>query len=252
MKNFRELFGGLFMAVLTGLIVLGALTLSLVEGASSPVEPPRATETPFELPTYQVVQTTASVPTGTPTVTATIACVRPIGWIEHIVQFGDSLAGLAEQTGLTTARLREANCLLSDELLTGAVLFLPEIQPTATSLFATSSTQVKCGPPLGWVSYRVQSKDTLYRLSQDFGVSVAQLQFANCMGSSTFLRTGDMIYVPNTATRTPDISATPTGTKEPTSTSTPEIVSPTETPTETPVETPTPDFTAIPTEIPTP
>lgn len=245
MKNTRELLGGLITAVLIVLIVLGALTLSLVEGMSSPIRAIEATETPFELPTYPVViaaATTESV--ATPTVTATIACSQPSGWVEHIVQFGDSIEDLAVRTGLAASRLREANCLLSDELVTGTILFLPPSALTTTSAPLISPTSFKCGPPADWISYLVKSHDTLFRISLDYGVSVPQLQLANCMGNSTFLRVGDLIYVPNVVTRTPDYSPTPTGTKVPTQTSTPETVIPT--------ETPTPDLTVTPAESLTP
>lgn len=244
MKNTRELFGGIFPAVLIMMIVLGTLTLSLVEGTSSPVLPMDATETPFELPTYLVVIATATGPLSTPTVTATIACSQPSGWVEHIVQFDDSIENLAVSTGLTASRLREANCLLSDELVTGTVLFLPPAALTATSAPLASATPARCGPPADWISYLVKSQDTLFRISLDYGISVPQLQLANCMGNSTFLRVGDSIYVPNVITRTPDYSPTPTGTKVPTQTSTPETVVPT--------VTPTPDYTVTPAESATP
>lgn len=244
MKNTRELFGGIISAVLILLIVLGALTLSLVEGMSSPILPLEATETAFELPTYQVVFATTVGPISTPTVTATIACAQPPGWVEHIVQFEDSIENLAVSAGVTASRLREANCLLSDELVTGTVLYLPPAALTATSPPLASSTPSKCGPPAGWISYLVKSQDTLFRISLDYGISIPQLQLANCMGNSTFLRVGDSIYVPNVATRTPDYSPTPTGTKVPTQTSTPETVVPT--------MTPTPDYTVTPSDSATP
>lgn len=258
MKHLREPFGGLLFALLTTLICLGALTVSLVEGMAGPTLPLQATETPFVFPTYLAIQTTAAPALNTPSATATAACQQPPGWVEYIVQFGDDLQDLAQGAGLTVDELREANCLVSTDLVAGTILFLPQSALTETS--TPSPAPLKCGPPAGWITYRIQSSDTLFRISRIYGVSVPELQFANCMGSSTFLRTGDLIYVPNVATSTPEI--TPSGTNLPTQTSIFDTVYPTETPTQTPTpiptltstdtETPTPDLTAESTAEPTP
>lgn len=53
-----------------------------------------------------------------------------------------------------------------------------------------------CGRPAGWVNHIVQPGDTLYQLSLEYGVTVTQLQNANCMGASTILHTGQILYVP--------------------------------------------------------
>lgn len=103
-------------------------------------------------------------------------------------------------------------------------------EETATSILI-SPTQAPtdvCGPPFGWVRYVVQASETLSSLSRVYGVSVYQLQAANCMGASTLLYAGSTIYVPfyrppNTATAT---------TTSPTATPTKEIPLPTETATE--------------------
>lgn len=222
MKAFRELFRGMLLAGLLMLIVAGTLMLSLVEGTTKPSVETLPSEIAIDFPTGLPIQKTPAQVYNIPSVTATIACTVPLGWHEYIVQVGDTLADLATNMGVTQEELREANCLLSNELVAGTLLFLPPIQATLTNTPAPTQTPAQCGPPFGWVRYRIQAHDTLFRISLDYGVSVPQLQFANCMGNSTFLRTGDYIFVPNVATRTPDFSPTPTGTKSPTLTSTPE------------------------------
>ncbi|GAP14381.1 predicted glycosyl hydrolase [Longilinea arvoryzae] len=246
MKIFRETFGGLLFALLSTVIVAGALILSFVEGSAAPSLPPRATETPFELPTYLPVEVTLTPTANTPTITPTTACRLPAGWVEYVVQYGDDLGGLANDAGVTPEQLREANCLVSAELVAGTVLFVPQLALTKTLTPSPSPTSSKCGPPLGWIAYRIQSSDTLFRISRIYGVSVPQLQFANCMGSSTFLRVGDLIYVPNVATRTPEF--TQTGTNAPTQASTLETIYPSSTLTSTPTQ----DFTATPGDYPAP
>ncbi len=239
MKSLRELGSGLFFATLLALVVLGALTLSLVEGMSGPTVPTSPSETPFLLPTNPPARTGSVPATGTPSATATTACPRPAGWVDHVVQVSDSLDDLAHASAITTAELRDANCLLSVDLVAGTILFLPQNRQTPTVTPSLFPTSLKCGPPAGWIQYRIRSQDTLFRLSLNYGVSVPELQFANCMGGSTFLRVGDLIYVPNVATRTPESTTAPTGTKAPTQTS----ITETTTATMTPTETPTPDST---------
>lgn len=246
MKNLKEPFGGLLFALLSTVIVLGALCLSLIEGSAAPNLAPRASETPFELPTYLPIEVTLTPAAHTPTVTPTTACRLPAGWAEYVIQYGDTIADLAQGAGITADQLVEANCLVSTELVPGTVLFLPQLALAQTATPSPSLTPAKCGPPLGWITYRIQSSDTLFRISRLYGVSVPQLQFANCMGNSTFLRVGDLIFVPNVATQTPEI--TPTGTNPPTQTSTVE----TQYPSSTNTSTPTPDLAATPVGYPAP
>ncbi|HVM72144.1 MAG TPA: LysM peptidoglycan-binding domain-containing protein [Anaerolineales bacterium] len=126
--------------------------------------------------------------------------------------------------------------------------------PTPTMIGATAvlvHTQVPCGAPAGWVVYYVQPGDSLYRISVIYGVTVAELQRANCLGSSTTLHTGQTLYVPPWA----PIAPTPTlpivigSTSTPTATQV--VLPPTSTPTEASISTATEVPTEIPTEIPT-
>jgi hypothetical protein len=68
--------------------------------------------------------------------------------------------------------------------------------PLVEIIVNTPKPQTSCGRPSGWVAYPVQSGDTLYQLSLAFGVTVTQLQNANCMGTSTILHVGKILYVP--------------------------------------------------------
>jgi LysM repeat protein len=118
------------------------------------------------------------------------------------VQPGDTLATLAARYQTSAASLSAANCLFSSNLPAGSIIYVPPF-PT--------QTRVPCGPPSSWVRYTVRSGDTLTSLSQAFGVSISQLQFANCMASNQFgLTVGQTIYVPNVPTRTPRATATKT------------------------------------------
>jgi LysM repeat protein len=119
-------------------------------------------------------------------------------------------------------------------------------------------TESICSPPTGWVIYIVQPNDSLFSIGLDFNVTVAELQAANCMGTSVIIYTGQILYVPNVPTRTPPAVSTEAPTATPlahSATNTPLPVN-TQTPTETPLpvntETPTETFQPTNTSIPTP
>ncbi len=234
MRNLRQILLGLGIGLFSLLITLGGIALSLTEGnVTAPTRPPLLTETP----TWQTSDLPPLSPTSPPpTLTFTLpppptACPPPAGWVAYIVQAGDTLENLATRYQVSVEMLGQTNCLLTASILPGTVLYVP---PTPTR------TPVPCGPPRGWVTYIVQAGDTLYHLSQVYGVTVQQLQNANCLGSSTLIRTGQVLYVPPGPTRTPVTTGTPTPTSTPTGTPT----SPGPSVTSSPTVTFTPTLTA--------
>lgn len=266
MQTVRQLAGSILLALLSLLLVLGGIALALGE-SYLPAATPTALQTQtsvfvFFTPTgtFPVVETASltSAPTVTETLPPPTSCPPPAGWIAIQVQPLDTLASLALQYKTTPELLIQSNCLFSSDLTPGTFLYVPPV-PTPTS--------VPCGPPPGWVRYTVQPGNTLFSLSQAFGVSVSQLQRANCMPySQTTINAGQSIWVPNVATRTPTLTPvsiifptltwtasplpTPTWTPLPSPTWTP---SPSPTPTEpppTPPPTATPSITAFPTSTP--
>jgi membrane protease YdiL (CAAX protease family)/LysM repeat protein len=158
---------------------------------------------------------------------------------------------------------------------TGIVLTLtPTITPSPSFIYTTALTStLTCGIPQGWVVYTVHSGDTLSGLSLLFGVSVAQLQNANCL-TTTVIHTRQSLYVPflpipntpspNTATPFPSATsmletdtpapATPSDTPLPqTDTDTPHPAvtdTPLPVPTDTPVPVPTATSPPVPTDTP--
>ena len=213
-------------------ILFGSLMMTFVEGGARIAPPPSETslppspiapsQTPMPGTPTAIPLTDTPLPSETPTVTSTSYCTPPTGWSTIVVQPGDTLESLAQTYNTTVKKLKLANCLLTNDLIPGTLFYVPGMVPTETEYY--------CGPPSGWVFYTVRSGDTLYSIAQAFGTTVAALQKANCMGSSTAIRTGQQIYVPYHATATPGVSPTPM----PTQTGTPEYPS-----TPTPVPTPT-------------
>ena len=254
MQALRQLGGGLFLGLLSVIIVVGGMSLALAEGYT-PQPPPTltATEPIFQSTLTEVAGFASPIPTSTETASATpippVNCLPPTGWVLVTTYPGDTLEILAVRYHTTPEALMAANCLISTNLLPGYGIYVPPV-PTATP--------IPCGAPFGWVQYIVQSGDNLYRISQLFRVTVSELQQANCLGYSTTIYTGQKLWVPNVATSTPPATpiiiefdtltpvptntSTPTSTSEPTSTATsaPPSATPTPTPTPTPTMTPPP------------
>jgi LysM repeat protein len=264
MRALREMSGGLIIAVVSLLLVLGGISLSLAE--NSPEEQPTPTPLPpiiatsIEVPTLTPMVLNTNTPGGTATETATqtstaapsatlavsIVCNPPAGWLQIVVGTNDTLYTIAERYKTTAENLNTSNCLMDVLPAAGSRLFVPPV-PTVTV--------IPCGPPAGWIrAYAVKPGDNLYRISLLYRTTVAQLQRANCMGSSTIIYAGQRLYVPNVPTSTPSIvTATPTTTATPSPTATPtDSPSATSAPTDTNVPpTATPSSTQIPPATPT-
>jgi LysM repeat protein len=248
MDTLRQIGGSLLLALFSVALVIGGISLALAESYVPVIPTPSETLALIPVidtytPTLQVVESfTPTTPSPTQTVPPPTNCPPPAGWIAVSVQPGDTLASLATRHQSTPEQLLVANCLFSSDLPTGSIVYVPSI-PTQTS--------IPCGPPAGWIRYTVRPGNTLTGLSQAFGVSVTQLQFANCMPFNQFsLAVGQVIWVPNVATRTPRATATATLTPVsivfPTLTQTASV-----TPTPTNTFTPTATQTASPTFTPT-
>lgn len=207
---------GLWMISLV--IVMGSLVLSLTEGgllrpnsrANEAAEPTAAVEQAIESEMALEVLPSATF-TPSPTLTATSTepptptCAYPAGWVQTTLTAEISLENLALQYGLTPEAILQANCLTAKLLSANRVIYLPPatITPTATQTEKPRKPKAtepggaaKCGPPPGWVIYIVQKGDTLYGIAVQSGASVAQLQWANCLGNSTAVRVGQKLYVP--------------------------------------------------------
>lgn len=238
----KPLLVGLLTALFCFFLVLGGFALSLAEGARlltlpSPYFTATLAQLSFPSPA-PMPATQPPLPSPTAIAPSPVSCPPPAGWVPLVIQSGQTLEALAQAYHSSVQALMQANCLLSQALVPGAVLYVPP---------APTATRPPCGPPRGWIPYTVQPGDTLYSLAKYYGVTVAQLQQANCFGDSTLIVVGQVIYVPNMPTRTPSSGPTitpapsssiPTETPTPSSTAT---SSPSPTCTDTPfVDTPTP------------
>ncbi len=226
MKDLRQVLLGILAALLSLGMVLGSVSMAITEGnilAFIPSLTPSSTASPIPTllestlnPSPTLVTLTPGLtplPTGTATLTLTLLpalpsptqlsnCPIPAGWSVITVQIGDTLTSIAMAYNTTQELLAQINCLITNTLIPGTTLYVPG-QPTNTP-------SIPCGPPWGWVYYTVQPGDTLSHISQMFGVSVYDLQVANCMGNQTLIRSGQKLFVPNRPTQTWTLTITPT------------------------------------------
>lgn len=268
MQALRQMGGGVIIAIVSVVLVLGGISLALAETlppASAPTEVPPTlpqsipsptatlgvsiptllSETPTETATPSA--TTSSTSTSTLAVPPTV-CNAPAGWIAITISTNDTIYSLAQRYNTTPEDLSLRNCLASINLIAGNILYVPPVVATATV--------IPCGPPSGWVkTHVVQAGDNLYRIAISYGITYQQLQSANCMGSSTLIYVGQKLWVPNVPTLTPipGVTIVPTfATETPSLTSAPATATSTATatPTATPSATFTPSLTPFPTQSP--
>lgn len=125
----------------------------------------------------------------------------------------------------------------------GNTAVFPSTHQAATITAESEAVRAGCVAPNGWIPYTVKPTDSIFRLSLVYGISVADLQVANCLGESTYVRPGEIIYVPNPPTSTPTYTPVP-----PTATFMKLILSPTPSPTKE--DEPEPKPTLVPTRPP--
>ena len=130
---------------------------------------------------------------------------RPIG-SGHRVLSGDTLAVIAEKTGVTVAALKATNRLKSTRLKPDQILVIPESKVIpAAKVNKTTKSQVPSSSP-GERVYRAVKGDTLARIAKKSGVSITELrEFNNLQGSA--LKIGQKIAL----SKKPDPEAAPVG-----------------------------------------
>jgi LysM repeat protein len=162
---------------------------------------------PLPSPTFTVTVTFTRTFTPTLTLRPSITtCSPPSNWVRYVVQSGDTLYRLSLAVGISNWRvLMTANCLKTDQIVTGDIIYLPRL-PALTPTFTATTARPAA-------TTRVPSRTP----------------------SRTPTRTPP---TPPTTTLTP--TATPTATNSPTATPTAtELPTPTPTNTLEPTTTPT-------------
>ncbi len=252
---FRRVLGPILIVLVVGGTVLAATRLTLLDQPPTPtaVAVDVSTRTPDASPTQTFTSPTtspATTPTRWPTATPTELCLPPTDWQSYRVQEGDTLQSLALRHGVSAYLLVQANCLTSQTILPGQVIWVPP--PDVTPTHTVEPTP--CGPPSGWRQYTVYKGDTLFSLAQRHRTTVLAIKHANCLTTNIIVAGQKLWLPPVPPTLTPTVSPTPADTDTPTSSPTPgetPSTTPTSTPTELPTATPTSTSQVSPLPTPT-
>jgi LysM repeat protein len=209
MQGFRDLGNALVVALISVGLIIGALSISLVEFV--PEAAPTATDNMFASP--KPLTATSTLPpslvptlglesplpnitsTSTNTPTPPSSCLPPAGWTQITIRISETLDSIAARYRTTKEQLRAANCLFTDNLITGSILYVPPV---------TTNAPAVCIPGrAGWVNnYIVQSGDSIFRIGYNHYTTSAAMMTANCR-TSEIIHPGEILWVPNVATRTP-------------------------------------------------
>ena len=110
----------------------------------------------------------------------------PAGWTLYTIRSGDTLYRIALDRGTTVRELLDANPGVDPNALrVGQRICVPGPMP---------GPEPRC--PQGWTLYTIRSGDTLYRIAQERGTTVAELLRVNPGIDPNALRVGQRICVP--------------------------------------------------------
>ncbi len=213
MSGFRQVLIGFLVIFIVGLIILGALTLSLTERGKSSAQPASPTQEVTPTSSHTAVQKPTTTPTITPIPSDDILLKETTETATEIAEATKlpESATPVQQIGASTATppgIEGEEELPYRSIFPGVFMEVPNIsslviiqeQVTEVSPTATEQAQIhkskSCSLPRGWVAYTVRRGDTLARLSQRSGVSVAQIKNANCLRGSNKLKLGKTIFLP--------------------------------------------------------
>jgi len=206
MRDWRQFGLALLFALASAGLVIGGLSLSLAENytasrTASAEAPLIALQPSTVTASMTPVIFTSSARAASPTTPVAGACPIPAGWVQAIVQTGDTLASFAARNRTDAATLRSGNCLHSDSVVPNSVIYVPPAAP---------NTAVACLAGLvGWSkSYVVVPGDTLYRIATNHYTTVDRVKQVNCR-TSDLIHVGEVLWVPIVATRTPGVTLIP-------------------------------------------
>ena len=146
------------------------------------------------------------ITTGTPGATTP---TTPSNGNSVVVVSGDTLWKIANANGLTVAELKKLNNLTSDAIMTGQVLILKSAgtdtpnKPSTPSVTQPSNPAVPT-PPSTASTITVASGDTLWKIANANGLSVAELKTLNNLTSDVIVP-GQTLLVKKTTT-TPSVT----------------------------------------------
>ena len=116
----------------------------------------------------------------------------------HMIETGETLYGLTKTYHISESELKELNPLLKTEFPAGAQIIIP----------VTNIPEIEVAPinDEAFVRHEVEKGETLYRLSTEYGLKVAEIKKANpSLHGRDGLRWGETILIPKKTEREPVI-----------------------------------------------
>ncbi|MCB9423323.1 MAG: protein kinase [Ardenticatenaceae bacterium] len=117
------------------------MAVNAIELSGDSVEPTATSlSSPTSMPMVVVSPASTLALPPKPSAVPEIVCEKPETWVVYTVQEGEVLFNLALETGSTVDAVKQVNCLTSNILSIGQVLWLPMLPPTATPTSTSTST----------------------------------------------------------------------------------------------------------------
>jgi hypothetical protein len=144
MSGVRQVVLGFFMALLFSAIVLGSLSLSLLEAGYRLGQAPAPESSEVDLTGIQILslagdEVESNAPASQKEIAvilqpppAPVQCVHPEGWIKITVLPDNTLKSLAHLYNSNVELLKKGNCMLTEGLMVNSELYVPPypLQPT--------------------------------------------------------------------------------------------------------------------------
>lgn len=157
-------------------------------------------------PSYIRIGQVLTIPGRTTATPAPVATPAQPTTSSYTVAPGDTLTAIAARLHTTVAALVSANDLKNPSLIRiGQVLTVPGAAPAAVAAPAPAASVPTSVPTsiTTRTSYTVARGDTLSGIAARYGTTVAAIQSANGLKNASFIRIGQVLSVPVTATATP-------------------------------------------------
>ena len=124
----------------------------------------------------------------------------------YVVKSGETLSQIARRFGVTVQAIVTANGLTNPNLIwAGQNLIIP----APGTIPSAPATTVPAGSFTVQTTYRVQSGDSLYKISRQFGVSLTALMAANQL-TNYIIFVGQTLNIPAAGSTAPAATPTPT------------------------------------------
>lgn len=147
-----------------------------------------ATSTPTPTATATLTPTSTSTPTATSTPTPTPTATPVL----YQVRAGDTLGRIAERFGTTINALAQLNGILNPSRIDpGQILRIP-----ADSAADPSELEAQTLADPAPATYTILRGDTLYRVAERFGITVAELASANGIAEDDLIYPGQILVIP--------------------------------------------------------